>query len=105
MNSKAKANDETEISDAIAIIYDDDAGQIQYMKAAEILYAHCKNYSKIRYEHLLQCLTRKGVPAEIGARALNIRSGRKTESSIDFDDFIVDLDWWIEYLKERKLVG
>lgn len=49
-------------------------------------------------DDFLHCVRRSGVAAEMGARALNVRLGRRKDEDIQVEDIIVDEGFWIDYV-------
>ena len=55
----------------------------------------------VSVDDLLRCVERGGVAAEMGARALNVRLGRRPDEQITPADIIVDVAFWRTYILTR----
>lgn len=82
---------------ALVLIRDRSQPPIVHIAAAEALRRESGNLGRVSTEDLLECLLRGHVAAEIGAYALNIHLGRRTEDTIKSEDSITDPDFWIQY--------
>lgn len=72
-------------------------GLLELIAAANVLCSD-PNSESVRIEDFMQCVRRGGVPAEMGARALNVRLGRRRDEDIRMEDIITDEPFWIDYI-------
>lgn len=88
------------VPEARIVVLDTDCDPLDLIFAANSLCADPLSES-VSVDDLLQCVQRGGVAAEMGARALNIRLGRKTDEQITPEDIIVDPSFWRRYIAGR----
>ena len=89
-----------EVSEARRLIRDPEQDAIVHVAAANTLLEECRDPTKVSLEDLLECVRRGHVAAEMGAYALNLRLGRRSEDEITPEDSITDIDFWLRYIDE-----
>ena len=88
------------LEEARAFLEDDDAPFVRWCEAAGIL----SSSKDCTFEDLLLCLTRRGLPAELGACTLYVRTKRPREND-SIGSFIMDTDNWKNYLKKEGFIS
>ena len=88
------------LNEALQVIRDARQAPIRHVAAANTLLQASVDSNKVSLEDLLECVRRGHVAAQLGARALNLRTGRRTEDNLESEDSIVDIDFWVQYIQD-----
>ncbi len=87
------------LEEARTLLKTDDTPFNKWCEAAVIL---C-NLPNSTFEDCLLCLTRRGLPAELAACKLYVRTKRPRQDDT-IESFIVDANDWRDYLKKEGLI-
>lgn len=97
---KQRENDSLtlELPQARSAIRNLNESPLVHIAAANTLCKNASDDSAVSIEDLLECIRRGHIAAELGAYALNLRLGRRTEETITPEDNIVDLEFWLRFI-------
>lgn len=91
------------IEEAKAIIQQGESAEVlDLIIAAGCIMDHCEDSDAVTIADILRCLDFPGLPAEYGARALYVRTGRDGigwKSPENINDMTADKEDWIAYLR------
>lgn len=84
------------LEEAKQIIRNDSSGFPEWVFAAGVLTSSLES----SLDDLLACLKRRGLPSEMGATALYVRTKRPRQDNSVFS-IVLDYDDWVAYLKQH----
>jgi len=87
------------IEEAIETIRNPNSTFVEQVNAADTL----AQSPDTPLEYLLECLRRKGLPAETAAMRLYIKT-KRPQIPPDITGFVSDYDDWRSYLRQRNLI-
>lgn len=90
----------TELGDAKRFLQSPSSDLFERMRAADIFLRHCRE-DAVTYADLLFFLDTADEAAYMAARALNVKSGRRTEAEIRLADLSISKTFWQQYFRSR----
>ena len=106
--AEPKRHEQMTIEEAMAILEQGkSAGAFELIRAAGCIMEHCEDSHAVTVADMLRCLDFPGLPAEPGARALYVRTGRDGlgwNAPDSLDKVTADKEYWIAYLGTHGLL-
>jgi len=90
----------TELGDAKQFLQSPSSDPYERVRAAGVFLRHCLEEA-VTYADLLFFLDGTDEAAYMAARALNVKSGRRSETEIRLPDLVISKTFWQQYLKSR----
>lgn len=89
--------------DAARVVLADTECEIPALLSAVNTVVENWSHPEVSFEDLIACVRHGGAACEAGNYGLNLKSGRRTEESLEFpEDIQLTEDYWISYLPASR---